>query len=75
MKTQFERINVNDAYRLARELGTHCATLYVERLVTEHVRRVKGTNEWYFIYNPAGNYFDDMILYEKGIKESFIPVK
>ena len=75
MKTKFERINVNDAYRLARELGTHCATLYVERLVTEHVRRVKGTNEWYFIYNPAGNYFDDMILYEKGIKESFIPVK
>lgn len=75
MKTQFERINVNDAYRLARELGTHCATLYVERLVTEHVRRVKGTNEWYFIYNPAGNYFDDMILYENGIKESFIPVK
>lgn len=75
MKTQFERINVNDAYRLARELGSHCATLYVERLVTEHVRRVKGTNEWYFIYNPAGNYFDDMILYEKGIKESFIPVK
>ncbi|MBR6417484.1 MAG: hypothetical protein IKS36_01615 [Bacteroidales bacterium] len=75
MKTQFKRINVNDAYRLARELGTHCATLYVERLVTEHVRRVKGTNEWYFIYNPAGNYFDDMILYEKGIKESFIPVK
>ncbi len=75
MKTQFERINVNDAYRLARELGTHCATLYVERLVTEHVRRVKGTNDWYFIYNPAGNYFDDMILYEKGIKESFIPVK
>lgn len=75
MKTKFERINVNDAYRLARELGTHCATLYVERLVTEHVRRVKGTNEWYFIYNSAGNYFDDMILYEKGIKESFIPVK
>lgn len=75
MKTKFERINVNDAYRLARELGIHCATLYVERLVTEHVRRVKGTNEWYFIYNPAGNYFDDMILYEKGIKESFIPVK
>lgn len=75
MKTQFERINVNDAYRLARELGIHCATLYVERLVTEHVRRVKGSNEWYFIYNPAGNYFDDMILYEKGIKESFIPVK
>ena len=75
MKVDFERINVNDAYRLARELGTQCATLYVERLVTEHVRRVKGNNDWYFIYNPDGNYFDDMIFYEQGVKESFIPVK
>lgn len=75
MKVDFERINVNHAYDLARQLGHQCATLYIERIVTDYVRRQKGKNDYYFIYNPAGNYFEDMIFYEEGIKESFIPVK
>lgn len=75
MKVDFERINVNEAYNLARRLGYQCATLYVERMLTEYVRRAKGSNNYYFIYNPAGNYIDDFIFYEEGVRESFIPVK
>lgn len=75
MKVDHEHINVNHAYYLARQLGYKCATLYVERLLTDHVRRLKGSNNYYFIYNPAGNYIDDYIFYEDGVKESFIPVK
>ncbi len=69
MRTNFERINVNDAYRLARQLGTECATLYVERLLTEYVCRSKGTNGSYFYYNPQFNEIDRVLPYDP--KEGF----
>ena len=75
MKVDHEKINVNHAYYLARQLGYRCGTLYVERMLTDHVRRVKGSNNYYFIYNPAGNYFEDVLFYEEGIKDSFVPLK
>lgn len=75
MKVDYEHIDVNHAYYLARQLGYRCATLYIERLLTEHVRHQKGSNNYYFLYNPSGNYIDDFILYEDGVKESFIPVR
>jgi hypothetical protein len=75
MKTDFKRIDVNDAYSLARHLGHECATLYVERIIADHVRRQKGSNFYYFIYNPMGNYIEDFILYNEGVSESFMPVR
>ena len=75
MKVDYEHIDVNHAYSLARQLGSHCATLYIERLVTNYIRSMKGSNVHYFIYNPSYNYFDDMIWYEEGMRESFMPVK
>ena len=71
MRTHFERIGVNDAYQLARQLGAHCATLYVEKLLTEYVCRSKGSSENYFIYNPEMNYIEDVIPLYVGEKESF----
>lgn len=75
MKIDYERIDVNHAYSLARQLGSHCATLYIERLVTDYIRSMKGRNVYYYLYNPSFNYFDDRIWYEEGVRESFMPVK
>lgn len=75
LKTDFERINVNDAYQLARRLGYQSAVLYVERVITDHVRRMKGENNYYFIYNPAYNTLDDVVTYDEGMKSQFMPVK
>lgn len=71
MKTNFERIDVNDAYRVARRLGSICATLYVEKILTEYVCRTKGTARAYFYYNPQYNGIDEVVPYDEGIKESF----
>lgn len=71
MRTSFERIGVGDAYRTARRLGAECATLYVERLLTEYVCRTKGTNASYFYYNPSYNTIDRTLPYDEGIKEGF----
>ena len=71
MQTQFHRIDVNDAYRMARRLGSACATLYVEKLLAEYVCRAKGTNESYFYYNPGYNAIEEVIPYDEGIKQSF----
>lgn len=71
LKTNFTRIDANDAYQLARQLGRDCATLYVERMLTEYVCRKKGTNNSYFYYNPQTDRIDVILPYEHGIKESF----
>ena len=71
METHYDRIDVNDAYRSARLLGAECATLYIEKVLTEYVCRQKGTNKSYFYYNALGNSIDAVIPYEYGSKESF----
>lgn len=71
MKTHFDRINVNDAYRLAWNFGVQCATLYVEKMLTEYVCRTKGTNSSYFYYAPSCNCIEEIRSYDEGIKESF----
>lgn len=71
MKTSFDRINVNDAYSLARRLGYLCAKMYVEKILAEYVCRTKGTNESYFFYDPSMNMIDDVIPYDEGIRYSF----
>ena len=71
MSTKFERINVNDAYRLAWNFGVQCATLYVEKMLTEYVCRTKGTNSTYFYYRPGCNCIEELRPYDEGIKESF----
>ena len=71
MTTKTDRISVNDAYRVARRLGSHCATLYVEKLLTEYVCRSKGTNESYFYYDAGSNMIEAILPYDEGIKDSF----
>ncbi len=71
LKTDFERINTNDAYRVARRLGSSCAILYAEKILVEYVCRKKGTNGSYFYYNPGYNAIDAVLPYDEGIKDSF----
>ena len=71
MKTHYERISPSDAYRLAWNLGVECATLYIEKILTEYVCRTKGTNETYFYYNPACNCIESIDTYSNGAKYSF----
>ncbi len=71
LKTNFELIDVNDAYKLARSLGAECATLYIEKILTEYVCRTKGTNDTYFYYDPRYNMIESVLPYDEGIKESF----
>ena len=71
MKAHFDRITINDAYATARELGTLCATLYIERILTEHAKRNAGTNNQYFLYNPLANEINVIIPYELGMQDSF----
>lgn len=71
LKTDFRRINTNDAYRTARVLGRACATLYIEKMLTEYVCRQKGTNKTYFYYSAGTNSIEVIMPYQQGIKESF----
>lgn len=71
MKTHFERLSPADAYRTAWNLGVECATLYVEKILSEYVCRTKGTNGTYFYYSPACNCIEDYVPYDEGIKTSF----
>ena len=71
LKTHFDRLAPADAYRTAWNLGIECATLYVEKILTEYVCRAKGTNQTYFYYNPACNCIEDIVPYDEGIKDSF----
>ncbi len=71
LKTKFDRIDVNDAYRVARRLGSACAILYIEKMLTEYVCRSKGTNESYFYYNAGVNAIEAVVPYDEGVKESF----
>lgn len=71
MQADYERIDVNDAYRVARRLGSLCATLYVEKILSEYVCRTKGTNQTYFIYDPWMNTIESLLPYSEGAKESF----
>lgn len=71
MKTHFERLRPADAYRLAWNLGVECATLYVEKILTEYVCRTKGTNETYFYYDPICNCIESIDTYSNGAKDSF----
>lgn len=71
LKTHFDRLAPADAYRTAWNLGIECATLYVEKILSEYVCRTKGTNQTYFYYNPACNCIEDVVPYDEGIKTSF----
>ena len=71
MKTHFDRITVNDAYQLAWNFGAQCATLYIEKMLSEYVCRTKGTNSTYFYYSPACNCIEELTPYDEGIKDSF----
>ena len=75
LKTDFDRIDVNDAYEIARKLGSECAILYVEKILAEYVCRTKGTNSTYFYYNPVYNYIEDIDDYSEGARTSFQPVQ
>lgn len=71
MRTHFDRLSPADAYRAAWNLGVECATLYVEKVLSEYVCRTKGTNQTYFYYDPACNCIEDVVPYDEGIKTSF----
>lgn len=71
LRTHFDRIDVNDAYRVARRLGSSCAILYYEKILSEYVCRTKGTNDTYFIYDPGCNCIETSLPYAEGIKTSF----
>lgn len=71
LRSKFERIGVNEAYSSARTLGTECATLYVEKMLTDYVRLKKGTNNSYFYYDAYANKIPVVVPYEDGVKESF----
>ena len=71
MRTNFDRITVNDAYAMARRMGYECARLYVEKILAEYVCRAKGSNQTYFLYDPASNSIDDVLPYDEGVKYSF----
>ena len=71
MKTHFDRIGVGDAYQMAYAFGAQCATLYVEKILTEYVCRSKGTNQTYFYYDPTCNCIEQIVPYDEGIKTSF----
>ena len=71
MKTHFDRIGVGDAYQTAYAFGAQCATLYVEKILSEYVCRAKGTNKTYFYYSPSCNCIEEIVPYDEGIKTSF----
>lgn len=61
LQTNFPRLTINDVYYSARTLAATCGELYIERLICEHVKAQKGSNEYYFIYSPEENTITDMI--------------
>lgn len=71
----FNRINVNDAYRTARQLGYICGTSYVEQILLDQVKKNKGTNTWYMLYNPSSNDVNVMVDYESGKEYRFTKVQ
>lgn len=71
LKTDFDRITLNDAYAAARKAGYDCAIFYIEKILAEYVCRTKGTNDSYFYYDPSYNYIDDVVPYDEGRKTAF----
>lgn len=71
INAHFDRITPNDAYRTARDLGAHCAELYIEKILTEYVKSQTGKNDWYFIYNHFNNEINIIIPYTTGITDTF----
>ena len=71
LRTNFDRITVNDAYSMARRMGYECARMYVEKVLSEYVCRQKGSNHTYFIYDPSSNMIEDVLPYNQGLKYSF----
>lgn len=71
MKSHFDRIGTNDAYYSARVLGTECAELFIERLLTDYVKAKKGSNEYYYLYSPAANEITDGIDYKESEQTGF----
>ena len=71
MRTQFDRIDINDAYRLARRMGHLCATLYVERLIGDYAYRRSGTRDYYYLYDAQYNAIEEILPYGEGIRMSF----
>ena len=71
LKGHFDRINVNNAYQSARDLGAYCGQLYIEQILHTYVRRFTGGNQYYMYYNIDGEYVETMIPYAEGMKDSF----
>lgn len=67
----FNRIAMGNVYQTARDLGTLCGTLYVERVLTQYVRSKRGSNSEYFYYQPKTNDIGSEKPYKDGIAEGF----
>lgn len=71
IKSHFDRIGINDAYYTARVLGAECAEIFIERLLTDHIKAKKGSNEYYYFYDPASNEIISSTSYEEGKQQGF----
>ena len=67
----FNRIGLNNVYQTARDLGTLCGTLYVERVLTQYIRSRRGSNSEYFYYLPKTNDIGQEVPYKEGMAEGF----
>lgn len=75
MQVEQKKINVNDAYAVARQMGTDCAVMYIEKILHDYVRTKNGTNTWYLFYDHHDNDIHLMIPYESGTKVGFEKLK
>ena len=64
-------LQVSQAYRTARSLGSLCGKLYLEKVLHEYVYRQKGRNKWYPHYTPMKNRITGWVPFDEGIRESF----
>lgn len=71
LMTRFEHINTNDAYLMARRMGYQCATLFIEKILTEYVCRTKGSTNSYFYFDASSGSIDQVVPYEEGAKYTF----
>ena len=72
MSVHFDRLTVDDVYRTVEEAGELCATIYVERLLLDHIKRKTGGNENYYYYDAATGQINMWIPYSYGQSEGVI---
>ncbi|MBR1644102.1 MAG: hypothetical protein IJ684_01865 [Bacteroidales bacterium] len=75
MKGHRETLGLDKVYATARRAGNQCAILFVEELLTDQVRRVKGSNEQYFYYDPSCRCILDDVPYNEGKQQGFLTVE